>query len=132
MDFRIAPDVSDRRGYAQLQEPNLDVLLRVGVHRYGDALRFDSADAFEQIGQIGDRLVADRTHDGAGHLVEARWQEDAQHQVLTVGKMHTDLALPVRSTALRFGKLTSDFLERMEDVFASPERVLAKVRAGTV
>ena len=69
--FRIAPDVSNHRGDALLQEPSLDVLLRIGVHRYGDAVRFDSPDAFEQVRHIGDRLVADRAYDDAGHLIEA-------------------------------------------------------------
>jgi hypothetical protein len=42
--------------------------------------------------------------------------------------MHTDVALPIRSFADRIGEPTADFLERMQDVLAGAEGVLAEIR----
>jgi hypothetical protein len=46
--------------------------------------------------------------------------------------MHADVALPIGSITHRIGEPTTDFLERMEDVLAGAEGVLAEIRARAV
>src|ERR1700745_3432844 len=46
--------------------------------------------------------------------------------------MHTDVPAPIRSIALRVRESSSDFFERMKDMFAGAERVLTEIRARAV
>ena len=84
MRFRIAPDLGDFCCDALQQQPGLDVLLRIGIDRHGDVVCFELTDAFEQIREIGDRPIADRAHDAAGHVIEVGRQQDTQFQLLPI------------------------------------------------
>ena len=84
---------------------------------------------FEQVRKIGDGPVADRTHDGVSLLIESIRQQQAQLQHRAVGEMHGNVALPVQPGAHRVGEAPADFLERVEDVLAGAEGVLAEIRA---
>ncbi len=129
MRFRIVPDVGDRGGDALLQEPNLDILFGIGIDRHRLAMRLELPDAFDQVREIGDGPVSDRAHDCLSALIESIRQQEAQPQRRTVGDVHGDVALPVRPVAHRVGEAPADFLERVEDVFAGAEGVLAEIRA---
>ena len=82
--------------------------------------------------QIGDGPVSDRAHDGVGLLLESIRQQQAQLQRRTVGEMHGNVALPVRPVAHRVREAPADLLERVEDVLAGAQGVLAKIRARAV
>src|ERR1019366_7415677 len=76
--------------------------------------------------------VPDRTHNRACFVVEPIRQQDAQLQLLAVGKMHADVALPIGPIAHRVGKPTADFLQCMEDMLAGAEGILTEIRARAV
>ena len=88
MGLRIAADFGNRVGDTLLPEPRLNELFGIRVHRNGEALCLELPDASEQVREIGDEPVADRTHDGARLVIEPGWQEHAEFQGLAVGKVH--------------------------------------------
>jgi hypothetical protein len=132
MRLRIASNFGRGSGNPLLFEPRLNELFGIRIHRDGQAERFEPANAFEQVWQVRDGFVTQRTHDCARSVAEPGGQQDAQLQALAVRQMYADIARAVGTAAHSFRELSPCLFERMENMLARAERILAEIRAGTV
>jgi hypothetical protein len=117
---------------ALLEEASVDVFFCIGINDDGHACRLEPPHTPEQAGEIGDRPAAERAGDGLRVGVEAIRQQHPQLELRAVAKMHCEVAWPVGRVAHGCGESPAHLVERVDDVLAGAERVLAEVRARAV